>query len=76
MTSLRAAFTWGCRVVPELSPKEASFVPAFAALPPADKQFDHPVDQQCAFGDFCLVCLLCLNAAQPACNHNRLVAAT
>ena len=33
------------------------------------------LDQQCAFGDFVFVCLLCLNAAQAAGNHNRFVVA-
>ena len=33
------------------------------------------LDQQCAFGDFVFVCLLCLNAAQTAGNHNWFVIA-
>ena len=33
------------------------------------------MDQQRAFGDFVFVCLLCLNAAQAAGNHNRFVVA-
>ena len=79
MTSCARRSISGLPRCTELKSKDASFAGIHGRSRAAAQADKHAraaqLDQQCAFGDFVFVCLLCLNAAQAAGDHNRFVIA-